>query len=83
APKPDSVPSKRRLSWEGELPPQKWTNFYMKVLTRFATDPSLRLHIRFEMAPDAGITHMQLEEIKAALQELGLDVQTLEAEGDA
>ncbi|MER3474802.1 MAG: AAA family ATPase [Armatimonadota bacterium] len=85
-PKPGSftmpVASKRRLSWEGGLPPQKWTNFYMKVLTRFATDPSLRLHIRFEVAPDAGITNTQLEEIQVALQELGLDVEALEAEGD-
>ncbi|MDI6874597.1 MAG: DUF499 domain-containing protein [Actinomycetota bacterium] len=85
APEPVSVvppmPSKRRLSWEGELPPQKWTNFYMKVLTRFATDPSLRLRIRFEVAPETGITQTQLEEIRTALQELGLGVEGLEVEG--
>jgi hypothetical protein len=84
APEPVSVvppmPSKRRLSWEGELPPQKWTNFYMKVLTRFATDPSLRLRVRFEVAPEAGVTQTQLEEIRAALQELGLGVEGLEVE---
>ncbi|MDI6869692.1 MAG: DUF499 domain-containing protein [Coprothermobacterota bacterium] len=74
------IPSKRRLLWEGELPSQKWTNFYMKVLTHFATDPSLRINIRFEVAPEAGIADMQVEEIKLALQELGLDVEQLDAE---
>ncbi|HHW19260.1 MAG TPA: ATP-binding protein [Firmicutes bacterium] len=75
------VSDKRCLSWEGELPPQKWTNFYMKVLTRFATDPSLRLRIRFEVAPEAGISQPQLEEVKMALRELGLDAERLKAEG--
>lgn len=77
------IPSKRCLSWEGELPPQKWTNFYMKVLTRFATDASLRLRIRFEVAPEVGLTQTQVEEIKAALQELGLGVEGLNVEGEA
>ncbi len=45
----------QRLSWEGDLPPQKWSQFYMKVLTHFATDPSLRLRVRFEVAPEEGI----------------------------
>ena len=72
--------AKGRLSWEGELPPQKWMTFYTKVLTRFATDPSLRLRIRFEAAPEAGITQTQLEEIEAALRELGLPVEGLKVE---
>jgi hypothetical protein len=71
-------PLKSRLSWEGELPPQKWMNFYMKVLTHFATDASLRLRVSFEVAPEAGITQTRLEEIKAALQELRLAVEKLE-----
>jgi hypothetical protein len=83
---PEAVPPvqrmliKGRLSWEGELPPQKWTNFYMKVLTRFATDPSLRLMVRFEVTPETGVLQNQLEEIKMALQELELDSATLKAE---
>jgi hypothetical protein len=72
-----SPPIKSKLAWEGELPPQKWTNFYMKVLTRFATDPSLRLHVRFEVAPESGITQQQLEDIKRALEELGLSAEFL------
>jgi len=75
-----SVSPRRRLSWEGELPPQKWTNFYMKVLTRFATDPSLRLRVYFEVTPEMGITPNQIEEIEAALRELGLDVRVIRVE---
>ncbi len=74
------IPSKRHLSWEGDLPPQKWTNFYMKVLTRFATDHSLRIRIRFEVVPEAGITQTQLEEITTALRELGLNFDELNVE---
>jgi hypothetical protein len=29
-------PGKRVLRWRGTVPPQKWMNFYTKVLTRFA-----------------------------------------------
>lgn len=74
------VPSKQRLSWEGDLPPQKWTNFYMKVLTRFATDPSLRLRVQFEVSPDIQVSQAHLNEIEIALKELGLDTQALKAE---
>lgn len=72
------TPSVRRLRWEGDLPPQKWTNFYIKVLTRFATDPSLRLVVRFEVEPEAGVSQSQLEELEAALRELGLDPKAVE-----
>jgi len=71
------MPVRRHLSWEGELPAQKWMNFYTKVLTHFATDPSLRITIRFEATPEAGITTSKIEEIKMALQELGLDISNL------
>ena len=50
----------------------------MKVLTRFATDPSLHLHVRFEVTPEDGITPMQIEEIKVALRELGLNPDTMQ-----
>lgn len=70
----------RRLFWEGELPPQKWSQFYIKVLNRFAIDPSLSLRIRFEVSPKEGVSQNQLEEIRASLQELGLDVESLRTE---
>jgi hypothetical protein len=67
----------RKCAWEGELPPQKWMQFYTRVLTRFATDPSLRLSVRFEVTPEEGIPPILVDEIKTALRELGLD-DTLE-----
>jgi len=74
------MPGGRHLSWEGELPPQKWMNFYMRVLTRFATDPSLRLIIRFEVTPATGISQNELEEIKTSLRDLDLDISALKTE---
>jgi hypothetical protein len=71
----------KRLSWKGELPAPKWTKFYMNVLTHIAKDPSLRIRLEFEVAPEGGITVSKTEEIRAALQELGLDLTGLESEG--
>ena len=31
------------LSWTGEIPTQKWMNFYTKVLSKFASERSLKL----------------------------------------
>src|SRR5208282_1504713 len=33
------------LHWSGDVPAQKWMNFYTKVLSRFATTKSLRLTV--------------------------------------
>jgi hypothetical protein len=80
-PSPPPHPSAQRLSWEGELPHQKWTNFYMKVVTQFATDPSLRIRVRLEVSPSSGgISSSRINEIRSALQEMGLDDSTLETE---
>ena len=84
-PSSESSSARCRLSWEGALPPQKWTQFYMRVLTHFATDPSLRLHVRFEVEPETGVSQSRLEDIKMALQELGLDptaIRTDRGEGE-
>ena len=51
----------------------------MKVLTRYATDPSLRLVVLFEVTPETGVLQNQVEEIKMALQKLELDSATLKA----
>jgi len=84
-PEPEWVPPpaiRCRLSWEGDLPPQKWSQFYLKVLTHFATDPNLRLRVRFEVAPEGGIPPNRLEEIEAALRELKVDPSGLRLETD-
>ena len=60
------------LAWTGEVPPQKWMNFYTKVLSKFATAKGLKLKLSVEVAPEGGISKQKLEETKAALRELGL-----------
>lgn len=76
-PKPDRDEEKskeiQRLRWSGEVPAQKWVNFYTKVLAKFATGSGLKLTVQFDVAPDGGISQQRLDETKTALRELGLD----------
>jgi hypothetical protein len=62
-----------RLSWEGEIPSQKWMNFYTKVLSKFAAGKGLKLNVRFDLAGNGPISQQKIDETKAALRELGLD----------
>ena len=67
-----------RVSWQGDVPPQKWMNFYTKVLSKFATQSGLKIGLNVEIAPDGGVSNQKVDEIKVALRELGLpdDVST-------
>jgi hypothetical protein len=78
APPPPHDEEAKKLIWTGEVPPQKWMNFYTKVLSRFAIGKSLRLTVNVEVSPEAGISPQKLQETKVALRELGLndDVET-------
>jgi hypothetical protein len=60
------------LSWSGELPAQKWMNFYTKVLSKFATGKGLTLRVSIEVRPDEGLSSHKIEDTKLALLELGL-----------
>jgi hypothetical protein len=62
----------RRLLWSGEVPSQKWMNFYQKVLARFATGRGLKLTITVEVTPEDGISPQKVDETRTALRELGL-----------
>lgn len=73
-PPPPPPPDKlQRLIWSGEVTPQKWMNFYTKVLTKFVKSGSLKLKVSIEAAPKDGVTDHQFEETKAALRELGIN----------
>jgi len=61
------------LAWTGEVPPQKWMNFYTKVLSRFVKGGTLKIDVSFEASPEGGLSEQQIEETKASLRELGLD----------
>jgi Protein of unknown function (DUF499) len=60
------------ITWKGDVPPQKWMNFYTKVLAKFATQPGLKIGLSVEIAPQGGVSPQNLDEIKGALRELGL-----------
>lgn len=68
-----------RLHWGGEVPSQKWTNVYTKVLSHFAIGKGLRLVVSAEVTDPAGISQQKIDEMKVALRELGLSEElTLE-----
>ena len=71
--KPPEKKEPTSLSWEGEVPAQKWMNFYTKVLARFAASKGLRLTVHFDLTGDGAVTRQKIEETKVALRELGLD----------
>ncbi|MEA2084250.1 MAG: AAA family ATPase, partial [Thermodesulfobacteriota bacterium] len=71
---PQKAPGKpQRLIWSGEVTPQKWMNFYTKVLTKFVKAGSLKLNISIEATPKDGVADHQVKETKIALRELGLE----------
>ena len=70
----------KKLTWTGDVPPQKWMNFYTKVLSKYATDKSLTLKVTFDANPEAGISKERADETKSALRELGLDVDGFRSE---
>jgi hypothetical protein len=64
------------FQWTGEISPQKWMNFYTKVLSRFATAGGLKLTVTVDVEPPGGTTMSKVEETKVALRELGLSEDT-------
>ena len=79
---PASVPppakeSHAGLAWTGEIPQQKWMNFYTKVLSKFAAARGLKLTLQVEVYPEGGVSKQKLDETIAALKELGLNDDVL------
>ena len=60
------------FTWTGNVTPQKWVNFYTKVLSKFATSGGLSLTVTASVAPSDGVSRSRMDETKAALRELGL-----------
>lgn len=76
SPQPEPPPASTlvtKLTWIGDIPPQKWTTFYTKVLTKFATGKGLRLTLSLNVNAEDGISAQKIEETRAALLELGLN----------
>jgi len=70
---PPGPPMVTNMKWSGEIPPQRWMNFYTKVLSKFATGQGLKLTLSVEVSPDGGIPVQKIEETRVALREIGLD----------
>ena len=66
---PDVLPG---LRWTGTIAPQKWMNFYTKVLARFAAANGLKLSLTVEVQPEGGVSKSKITEMKVALRELGM-----------
>lgn len=59
-----------RITWSGEVPPQKWSTFYNRVLAKFAVGQGLRLRVNVEVSPEDGVSKQKIDETKTALREL-------------
>ncbi|MFO0915267.1 MAG: DUF499 domain-containing protein [Pirellulales bacterium] len=66
-------PGERFVRWQGAVPPQKWMNFYTKVLSKYATLPGLKLEVSFEAKIDREQADAKANETRLSLRELGLD----------
>lgn len=66
-------PGQLTFAWTGTVPPQKWMNFYTKVVSKHAANSGLRLTVTFEVPLSADEARMREQETRAALRELGLD----------
>ena len=60
------------FGWKGAVPPQKWMNFYTKVLSPLVSTPGLTLEVRFDVPAGQSANEAKIEATKAALRELGL-----------
>ncbi len=67
------VPQPMVLTWTGEIPAQKWANFFLKVLTKISGSSDLKLMVHLAASNDQGFSAQQVDELRAALRELGLD----------
>ena len=58
--------------WQGELPSQKWMNFYTKVLANFVTGGGVKISLTVNVEPPAGLSPAALDSVRVALRELGV-----------
>ena len=49
----------KKIAWSGEIAPQKWMNFYTRVLSRFVTGSGLKITVNVEVAPEDGVSQTE------------------------
>ncbi len=74
SPAPPSGRTIPALRWEGDVPWQKWSQFYSKVFSRFS-QKGLKLRVLVEVAPPVGVSEQEVQETRTALKELSLPDQ--------
>ena len=70
---PPAPVGKRLVHWQGQVPPQKWMNFYTKVLSKLASSSDLTLTVKFEVPLDQDEAESRREDSRSGLKELELD----------
>jgi len=70
-PKPEQL--LLELKWSGEVPSQKWMNFYTKFLTKLGVGADLSLKVSVKCKPQTGLSQQKVDEVKSVLRELGLN----------
>jgi len=60
------------LQWTGEITPQKWVNFYMKVISRLIRGGGVKLTVAVDVQPEGGLSQQSCDDTRLALRELGL-----------
>lgn len=69
------------LRWEATVPWNKYTQLASRVLTKFAGTPGLTITVSFEV-PAEGATEEKVQQVRAALRELGLSDQLFQDAAD-
>jgi hypothetical protein len=72
-PPPPPPAGKTKITWSGQVDTKKWNVFYTKVLAKFASNPNLKITVKFEVEDEAANGEQKKEETKTALREMGLD----------
>ena len=70
---PPTLPGKKTIRWSGAVPPQKWVNFYTKVLSKLASNPELKLRVSFEVPTEPDHAETKADETRSGLLDLGLE----------
>jgi predicted AAA+ superfamily ATPase len=70
---PPPPAGKKTIRWSGTVPPQKWMNFYTKVLTKLVSNPDLTLKVSFEAPLEHDQAESKAEETRSGLKELGFE----------
>ena len=59
------------FGWKGAVTPQKWMNFYTKVLSPLVSTPGLTLEVRFEVVAGESANEAKIESTRGGPPRIG------------